>query len=101
MPLVPLIGQSRKSTPRAAHSRASRWVSAGEIVLICTTVRPRAVAARPRAPSTTSSTAASEGSTTQIGSATSATTTAEGAARPPIASSARLRSGTTSWPITW
>src|SRR6267378_3383363 len=46
IPLVPLIGQSRNPTPRAAHSRASRSVSAGEMVLICTTVRPRAVALR-------------------------------------------------------
>ncbi len=67
------------------------------MVLICTTVRPRAPAASPR---TVSSTAVSDGSTTQTGSATSATAAAEVAARPPIASSARLRSATTSWPTT-
>ena len=66
------------------------------MVLICTMVRPRAPAASPRAPSTISSTAVSDGSTTQTGSAASATAAAEVTARPPIASSARLRSTTTS-----
>ncbi len=101
MALVPLTGQSRKAKPRASASRARRSVRAGEIVLIWTSVRPgRAPARTPSGPRIAASTAASDGRRVQTGSAAPATAAAEGAARPPSATRAATRSGSTSWPTT-
>src|SRR5207244_2736340 len=89
--LVPLIGASRNASPFAVTSRARRSVSAGEMVLIWMMVRPGGPAtARPRDPSTTSSTDARDGRTTHTASAASATASAVGAARPPTAAAAPL-----------
>src|SRR5437867_2769882 len=101
MALVPLIGQSRNARPLAVTSRARRSVSAGEMVLIWMIVAPAGPdAARPRGPSTTASTDASDGRTTHTASADFATASALGAARPPSSTSDFPFSATRSYPTT-
>ena len=89
IPLVPLIGQSRKPRPRASTSRASRTLSAGEIVLIWTmTPSGFAAASTPSRPRIVSSTAASEGNSVQVISDACAIAAADGAVLPPMSASA-------------
>src|SRR5688572_8784862 len=101
MPLVPLIGQSRKVSPRVAVSRARRSVRAGEIVLIWRIVWPgRAPAVMPSGPRIACSTIGREGSSVATASAARATSAADRAAVPPSATSRSTHAGTTSYPTT-
>jgi len=100
-PLVPLTGQSRKSSPRVRLSAASRAVSAGEIVLIWMRTWPGfPAAATPSGPRTAASTVGRVGSRMHTASLARATARAEAAASPPMPSSARTRSGAVSKPTT-
>src|SRR6266850_6854007 len=101
MPLVPLMGQSRKTSPRAAVSRARRSVSEGEMVLICTIGWPALPAAvMPCGPRMASSTVASDGRIVQTTSAARATSPADFAGVPPTAASRSMAAVTTSYPTT-
>ena len=83
------------------HSRASRSLRAGEIVLIWMTVWPgRAAAATPSAPRMAASTVGSDGRSVQTASLARATARADGAVSPPMSFSARRRVDAVSKPTT-